>query len=282
MINKISDRVYYMPRSEATDRPALGLVCGDKYSLIVDSGNSPSHAREFLAEISMMDIPPVKHLIITHYHWDHVFGLRKMGLSAIAHKNAEQKVLEMQKMKWDDKSLEEYREAGRYSEFTVNCIKKEIPERDSFVVGDLDIIIEQGIKINLGGISCIVEPVGGDHTDDSLIVYVPEEKVMFLGDCVYGGMYNGEYGYTADKLFPMIQKIEKYEADCYLISHEELYSRAQISELWSQLRTAGTVAGNAASEEEAVKRFYEEYKREPSRDEADYIRCFVSVNKAGN
>lgn len=29
MLNKLFDRVFYMPHNNETDRPALGLICGD-------------------------------------------------------------------------------------------------------------------------------------------------------------------------------------------------------------------------------------------------------------
>lgn len=43
MLKKLTDRVYYKPHLEQTDRPALGLINGNKFSLIVDAGNSPGH-----------------------------------------------------------------------------------------------------------------------------------------------------------------------------------------------------------------------------------------------
>lgn len=279
MINKLTDRVYYMPHRAETDRPCLGLVRGDKFSLIVDSGNSPNHAREFLSELSSMNISPLKYLAITHYHEDHVFGIKEMKLTTIAHRNTEQKLAEMQKLKWDDASLEKYKQEGLFTEFTIDCIKKEIADRDNFVVGDLDMTIEGSLKIDLGGVSCIIEPVGGDHTEDSLIIYVPEEKVLFLGDCIYGSRYNGVYGYTTEKLFPMIDRIEKYAAEHYLISHEQLYDRNQLSELWNQLKTTGTIVGDDTSVEESSERFSVKLNRAPNKDEAFFIKCFADVNK---
>ncbi len=43
----ISDRIYYLPSEERTDRPVLGYIKGDKYSLVVDAGNSADHVQEF-------------------------------------------------------------------------------------------------------------------------------------------------------------------------------------------------------------------------------------------
>ncbi|WP_432665598.1 MBL fold metallo-hydrolase [Wukongibacter baidiensis] len=280
MIKKLTDRVFYMPHSEETDRPSLGLICGNKYSLIVDSGNSPKHAREFLSEIEALDIPPVRYLVITHWHWDHIFGIKEMDLVTIAHENIKEDFEKMKKYNWDDASLEGYIKDGTFSDFTVEFIKKEMPDRKELSIGDLDIIIKDSIEIDLGGVTCIIKGVEGSHTDDSLVVYAPEEKVVFLGDCVYGTKYNGVYGYTKEKLFPMIEKIEEFDAEHYIISHEELCDKKEMDEFWSQLRAAEEVVGKTTSAEEAIKRFSEKFGKEPSEDEVFCINCFANVNKA--
>ena len=282
MLEKITDRIFYMPCSEETDRPALGLICGDKYSLIVDAGNSPKHAEEFLAELKGMSIPPVKYLVITHWHWDHVFGIKNMNLVTISQEKTKEKLEEMKEYKWDDESLDKYLKEGIYNEFTINCIKKEISDRENFTLGDLDITYKDSIEIDLGGITCIIKAIGGDHTEDASVIYVPKERVMFLGDCIYGTRYNGEYGYTQEKVVPMIDEIEKFEADYYIISHEKLYDKKDLNEFFSQLKNAGEIVGTEISSEESTKRFLEIYNRMPTEDEGFYIKCFANVNRAIN
>lgn len=281
MLKRLTDRIYFMPQRRETDRPLLGLICGDKYSLIVDSGGSPQHAREFLSEVDSLDVPPVKYLIITHWHWDHVFGIKEMSFTTIGHEKTKEKLEELKSMKWDDDSLEKYLQEGIFNEFTINCIKEEIPksERDEFTLGDIDIAFKGSMKIDLGGVTCIIDELGGSHTEDSIIVYIPEEKVTFLGDCVYGTRYKGEYGYTKETLFPMIDKIQKYDAKYYLISHEDIHDKNGIDELWNKLKSAERVVGKGDSTEEATKSFYEEFSREPSEEEEFYISCFANVNK---
>lgn len=282
MIKKLTDRVFYMPHKQETDRPSLGLICGDKYSLIVDSGNSPKHAKEFLSEINSMDIPPVKYLVITHFHWDHIFGMREMDFITIGHENTKVKLEEMKELKWDDASLEKYLKDGTFTEFTIKCIKEEMSneERDNFMLDDLDIIFNSSIEIDLGGVTCIIKDIGGDHTDDSSVIYIPEEKVFFLGDCVYGSRYNGAYGYTMEKLLPMIEKIESFVADHYIISHETICDRKEIVEFWEQLKSTGEIVGEDTLVDEAIKRFENKYNRQPSEDETFFINCFANVNKA--
>ena len=59
MLNKFSDTIYYLSNQDDRERPTLGLVCGNRYSLIIDSGNSPQHAKDFLREIEKLNVPPI-------------------------------------------------------------------------------------------------------------------------------------------------------------------------------------------------------------------------------
>lgn len=62
MLEKITDRIYYYMNNDETERPALGLVCGNDCYLVIDAGNSPKHAKELKKEIESMNLPPVKYL----------------------------------------------------------------------------------------------------------------------------------------------------------------------------------------------------------------------------
>ncbi|MEH7009814.1 MBL fold metallo-hydrolase [Neobacillus niacini] len=92
MLKQLSNKVYYMPHYSETDRPALGLIFGDSFSVIVDSGNSPAHARDVLNQVVEMDIPLVKFVVITHWHWDHIFGIKSMGLLTISHDETKEEI----------------------------------------------------------------------------------------------------------------------------------------------------------------------------------------------
>lgn len=279
MIKQLTENVYYMPHDDTTDRPTIGLICGSKYSMIIDSGNSPKHAKEFLLEIESMDLPPVKYLLITHHHWDHIFGIKEMDYITITSQETQKKIEEMRLLKWDDQSLGEYIKKGRFNDFTVKCIKEEIPNRKDFEIGNLDIIYQEKITIDLGNLKCIVDLIGGSHTNDSAIVYIPREKVLFLGDCIYGRRYDGVYGYKKENLMPMIEKIEKYPARHYMMSHMNHYSQSQIDKLWEELRLAERIVGDETSVDKSINRFSKEVGSPPSEDMIFYIKCFADVNE---
>jgi len=269
-----------MPASTETDRPVLGLVSGGKYSLIIDSGNSPSHAADFLKEIGDLDIPPVKYLVLTHYHWDHVFGIKEMDLMTIASEKTKQELSKMKGLNWDDASLEEHVENNIISSNCSKFIKQELADRESFEVGDVDLSFNEYLSIDLGGLTCNLYSIGGTHTDDSTVIHIPEEKVLFLGDCIYGRRYNGLYGYDKQRLSSMMGEIDKHDAQHYLASHESVWREKELLDFRSLLKTASDIADESTSVAEALEHYKKEYGCKPSEDEAFCIECFLNANKA--
>lgn len=44
---QITDRIWYLPACEENDRPVLGYIRGDQYTLQIDAGASPAHGENF-------------------------------------------------------------------------------------------------------------------------------------------------------------------------------------------------------------------------------------------
>ena len=75
MFHKISENVYYTDNEEATDRPAMGYIKGDKYSLMVESGNSKANVNLFFSHLKENGLKEPDFVTISHSHWDHSYGL---------------------------------------------------------------------------------------------------------------------------------------------------------------------------------------------------------------
>lgn len=52
----------------------LAIIIGDDAVAVVDAGGSPAQARELLAAIRARTDRPIRHLLLTHHHPDHVMG----------------------------------------------------------------------------------------------------------------------------------------------------------------------------------------------------------------
>lgn len=279
MLKKITNKVHYMPHYSETDRPALGLICGDNYSLVVDSGNSPAHASDFLELVKSMDISPLKFVVITHWHWDHIFGIKTMDLLTISTDETKKKLAYLKTLKWDDASLDARVETGEEIEFCRDMIKLEMPTRASLELKMPDLTFENKIEIDLGGVTCVVEHVGGVHAQDSAVIYIPEEKVMFLGDCIYQDFYSGEWSYDKNELIILLDKIKKYDVNCYVTGHQDPKTHEEMWNFLDDLLNIGEIVDTLVSLDEAVTRFNTVRQIKPNEEQLGFIQNFVNGNR---
>ncbi|MFP3381085.1 MBL fold metallo-hydrolase, partial [Bacillus sp. SIMBA_069] len=70
------------------------------------------------------------------------------------------------------------------------------------------VVFEDRLEIDLGQVTCILQHVGGDHAQDSIVLYVKEAKTLFLGDCLAPDIYAREWSYTPAAFLELMDKIE--------------------------------------------------------------------------
>ncbi|MDY0393919.1 MBL fold metallo-hydrolase [Virgibacillus halophilus] len=180
MLNKLSDTIYYLSNQDDRERPTLGLVCGNRYSLIIDPGNSAQHAKDFQLEIEKLNVPPVKYVVITHAHWDHFLGMNEFDATVIVNSQTNEIIKEWQNYSYDDSSLEKYVNTNQMNSMCMKIIRADIPNRDNFKLKSPEIVFENTLTIDLGNKICMLEKIKSTHTEDATIAYIPDEKVVFF------------------------------------------------------------------------------------------------------
>ena len=278
MLEKLTDRIYYMPNDHSTDRPLLGLVCGDQASLVVDAGNSPAHARRFLEEARKIAKSPIRDLSITHWHWDHVFGIGTMALTTLCSVKTKMVLDRMSTYSWDDESLEERVRNGEEIAFCRDNIRLEMPEREGFTTKSADISFTDRLEVDLGGIHCVIAHVGGGHSEDSSILYVPEEQVLFTGDAMYEDLHSGERSYDMEQLVPLVSRVRQFPAEYYLGSHENPQTHEEFWAFVDSVVRIGEAVGFEYEEERMTEKFISTFGKEPDEEEAYYIQTFLQGN----
>ncbi len=252
-LQRLTDHVYTLPPDAERDRPILGVISGKEISVIVDAGNSPAHARELLREIGRLKLPPPRYLVITHWHWDHVFGIATFNLPTMSHALTQAKVKHLTKLDWSDQSLEERVARGEEIAFCQRMIQEELPDRRKLVLKAPDLTFEERLTIDLGEVTCRIEHVGGDHAADSAVVYVPEDGVVFLGDALCTDIYQGERSWNREQLFPLIDKLIAYEAVYYVDAHSpQPVFRKEMFEYTAAMRKIGNVVYRTGDNREQV------------------------------
>ncbi|WP_432360963.1 MBL fold metallo-hydrolase [Sporosarcina sp. UB5] len=253
-LTRISDRLYYLPPVQETDRPILGAVIGAEKTILIDAGNSSQHANLFLQQLKEIGVQPDL-LALTHWHWDHVFGLREIPVPSISCKETYGKIKEMQPLSWEDEHLDRRVEEGTEIPFCADAIKLEFGNKRDIQVQLPTIVFENRMTVHLGGLTCEIEHVGGDHSSDSCVIFIPEEKALFVGDCLYANLYAEKWNYTVEKTLKLIQQLEKYDAEIFFLSHHPApLNKEAFHSLLQLLKNAALLTEKHEGDENAIQR----------------------------
>lgn len=275
ILHRLTDDIYYMSASEETDRPIMALIVGETRSLVVDAGNSEQHAQLFLHALNQQGLVRPHYLAITHWHWDHVFGIKTMGIPTFAHAETKRQVEEMMTLDWSDQALDQRVAQGQEILFCSEKIKAELPIRDHLELAAPDIGFVNRVEVDLGGIHCIIEHVGGDHSNDSSIIYVPERKVLFLGDCLCPDLYSGQWSYSLEKMLPLLEKLQSYDAEFYVESHSVPVDKEMMMQEFKELASIGRLVGRYQTDVPAMIRELEATEqRSLTEDELSVIQFY--------
>jgi glyoxylase-like metal-dependent hydrolase (beta-lactamase superfamily II) len=151
-----------------------GFVVTPAGVVVVDALGSPRLAERLTAAIRSITTLPITHVVVTHYHADHIYGLqhfKDMGAQIVAHRAAQAYIQS------DTARLR--LEASR------SDLAPWINEKTRIV--DADLWVDGPTSFKVGGVVFEVDHVGPSHTPEDLVVYVPSERVLFAGDLFFNG-----------------------------------------------------------------------------------------------
>ncbi len=113
-------------------------------------------AKPYIDAIKAVTDKPIKYVIYSHHHYDHIAGgkpFKDLGATFIAHRRAKERFLELKKQ---------------------NALHPDVVIPDQVVDGKK--------SITLGGTTLELVFVGRNHSDNSLVMRLPKEKLVFVVD----------------------------------------------------------------------------------------------------
>ena len=279
MLMQISEHVWYMPREEDHYRPALVYVyCGPK-SMVIDTGNSPEHISDMYGYIRSQGMPDPSFSMVTHWHWDHVFGMSSSPAKSLANSLTNERLINMQHWDWSDSALNSRVAAGLEIPAFAESIRKEVPMRHSFKVTSTDISFDSRINVRLEDLLIELHHVGGPHSEDSTVAYVTEDKVLFLGDCYQEDIYTGGGSIRLGELKLLLKRLEAFDAEWFIPSHEDPIHKEDFMKKMNEVVEIGEIVGNADELAEGKDKLAEARKRDLTEDEVYYVKRFVTGNR---
>ncbi len=150
-----------------------GFVVTAQGVVVIDALGTPALAQRMLDQIRRITTQPVSHVIVTHYHPDHFYGLqtfKAMGARIIAHRAAR-----------------DYLHSEQAQARLAASRQTMAPWVDNQTrLIDADDWLDAERTLSVGGVLFQIKPMGPAHTPEDLVVYLPEKKLLFAGDLVFG------------------------------------------------------------------------------------------------
>ena len=247
----LSAHVDMFTPDDRTDRPALGAVHGERGTLLVEGGASTAHLGAFAAELKDHERPPAVGIVLTHWHWDHSFGSAAVDAPVIAHRSSAEELVRQAAFDWSDEALDERVASATELEFCRDMMKLEMPDRAGLRIVVPSIVVDDRHVVELGGATAVIEHVGGDHAPDSLAVYVPEDRVIFLGDCLYQRLHAPVEHLTVAGVRELTARLARYDVALAVEGHnDEVADAAGFAARLAALMTAADLVeryGEAAA-----------------------------------
>lgn len=179
-LKQVSEHVYYAEGAAgiATDNEGFisnaGVVVTGDGVVVFDALGTPALAELLVEKIRAITEQPIKKVVASHYHADHIYGLqvfKRLGAEIIAPQGA-QKYL-------DSAVASERLDERRLSlDPWVNDDTHLVPA-DRYVSG------EESFK--MGEVELLINVLGGAHSDSDLTLYVKTDRVLFSGDIIFEG-----------------------------------------------------------------------------------------------
>ena len=177
-VKKMSEHVYYVEGipGVATDNQGFisnaGFVITDEGVVIFDSLGTPSLAAKLVKKIRQITDKPIKRVVVSHYHADHIYGLQV----------------------FEELGAKIYAPLGSQIYIQSDTAKERLEERQFSLepwVNDEthlvlpDVTVSESNQFELGGLTFTINYVGKAHSDGDLSMLVEPDRVLFSGDIIF-------------------------------------------------------------------------------------------------
>ena len=177
-VKQVSEHVYYVQGKAgiATDNEGFisnaGFVVTGDGVVVFDSLGTPSLANELVQKIKTITDQPVKKVVVSHFHADHIYGLQvfeELGAEIIAPLGAQKYI--------NSEGAKERLEERQFS------LDPWVNENTHLVLPDTT--VEKSTTFTMGDLTFTINFMGKAHSDGDLTMLVEPDKVLFSGDIIF-------------------------------------------------------------------------------------------------
>jgi len=252
------------------------VIVNDEDVLVVDSHISPVAGQALVEEIERITDKPIRYVVNTHFHFDHVHGNQVFGpgVEIVGHEFTRAKILaggSKSGRGWElfiggiPAQVEELKgQLASASETERAHLEERIAAAEALQAADAAVVpvapgmtLRRRLTLHRGEREIQLLYFGRGHTGGDVVVYLPREKVLATGDLVTAGLpYMGD-GYLREWA-DTLAEVQKLDFEVILPGHGAAFEdkarvghlAAYLKELWEKavaLHAEGVPAAEAAA-----------------------------------
>jgi cyclase len=233
---KIADGIYYATASGTMNVGANSpVIVAENDTIVIDSETSPAAGRALVQDIKAFTDKPVKFVIDSHYHYDHLFGNQVFGhdVQVIGHDHT--------RVRLQANTMEQYTFRNSINPARLETLRQRIAvEPDAQQKATLErqlqntlAYIEQVKEVKQtppnmtfasemtvlrGARELRLIYLGRGHTDTDVVVFLPKERIVATGDLMESVIsYMGD-SYPEDWIVTL-EKLKALDFDTVLPGH---------------------------------------------------------------
>ncbi|MGI9160262.1 MAG: MBL fold metallo-hydrolase [Saprospiraceae bacterium] len=274
----------------------VGIVNTGDATIVFDAFLSPDAAAELIAAVRKRGLPPIRYVVNSHAHNDHVRGNQVFGpevriistrQTAETIRQEEPRAIEAEKgyakgqFEFFDRNMREYTgDTTARAYLTMKMMRpyfEELSKSHEKIKTRLpDTFVDKEMTLSGPKNTVILRDMGSCHSGSDLVMYLPKRKILFAGDIAFNEFHPYLGDGNVDDWRTALRQLQKLDIRLVTPGHGEVGGKAMLARLITYMDDLEAIAAGLAKNDRPLTEA--ETRRIPTPYAAWWLENFYADN----